>query len=88
MALSKLSSAFNLKATKGHFPHKKNTSSLYEADVEEDFPGIEFFEPDFMSEAGRAEVLEWHAEQIKAGARFRLREAMLFYCRQDVNLLR
>ena len=88
MALAKLSSCFNLKTTKGYFPHRKNTKDLYEANVEEDYPDLEFFEPDFMSPEMRQKVIEWVTEQKKAGTKFDLRSDLLKYCRADVALLR
>jgi hypothetical protein len=89
MALSKLSSAFNLEDVKGYFPHKKNTRANYEANIEEeDFPDPEFFDADFMSPSSRAAFLAWHAEQKKSGKKFHLRPDMLYYCRKDCNVLR
>jgi len=89
MALSKLSSAFNLESVKGYFPHRKNTHQLYSENIEEEkFPEAELYDPDFMSEEARSKFLEWHTEQVKEGKTFHLRSALLHYCRQDVSLLR
>ncbi len=86
--LSKLRVTFNLDNSKGYFAHLKNTKKGYEADIEEEFPEAEMFDPAFMSEAGRFDFLEWHEEQKKRGEKFHLRSSLLHYCRQDVNVLR
>ncbi len=86
MPLFKLSSTFSLDSTKGQFSHKRNTYNAYLADAEVDFPPAEDFEPNYMSTSAREKFLEWHARQV--GKKFRLREELLYYCRQDVSVLR
>ena len=88
MALSKLTGCFDLKVRKGYFPHKKNTRTLYEADKVEDYPDLDYFEPDYMSADMRQKVIQWVEEQKAAGAKFHLKSDLLKYCRDDVSLLR
>ena len=51
-------------------------------------PAEEYYQPDTMNPAKRAEFKEWYAEQLHNEVRFDFKEEMIAYCHSDVELLR
>ena len=86
MKLSALPKAFGLgdSLKKGYFPHlftSKETINYIG-----DYPAVKFYSIDTMTDAERADFLEWHAQQ--RGRIFNMREEMLAYTISDVKILR
>ena len=53
---------------KGFFPHEFN--SPHHQNYVGSIPGVEFFDPDGMSEKKKKELEEWHADQVRRGVQY------------------
>jgi hypothetical protein len=96
VALKKLPSAFGLQIesefddiniteiTKGDFPHKMNTRENQNYIGE--WPSLQMYGVDFMSDANREKFIQWHSEQ--QGKIFDLQAELEAYCKVDVSILR
>ena len=88
MALSKLPKAFGVQELcKGHFPHlfHKEKNAKYEGSL----PEAKWYDADGMSASGKKEFEKWYvAEKEKVGEKWNLREQLLKYCINDVDILR
>lgn len=86
MPLASFPSAFNLtELKKGFFPHEFNLP--HHQNYVGSIPGIEFFDPDAMSEKKKKELEEWHAAQVRRGVQYDFAREMEEYCKSDVALL-
>ena len=85
MSLSKLTSAFQLPAPKGTFPHyfNKPENAGYVGPI----PDAEFYGVDKMMQKARVEFLERHGEQIRKGHVFDFDKELFEYCKLDVEIL-
>ena len=88
MALSKLPKSFGVKELcKGYFPHLKNTKN--NENYKGKLPEMECFDPEGMSAAAKNEFKTWYvAEKEKVGEEWVLRDELLKYCINDVDILR
>ena len=88
MALSKLPKSFGVKELcKGYFPHLKNTKD--DENYKGKLPKMEYFDPEGMSESAKLEFEKWYvAEKEQVGEEWNLREELLKYCINDVDILR
>ena len=50
-------------------------------------PAEEYYQPDTMQPAKRAEFKIWYAEQLRNEVRFDFQEEMISYCHSDVKLV-
>ena len=83
--------SFDLKELKkGYFPHTFNTPD-HQGYVGP-LPALQFFDPDGMSPAKKAELVAWHAEQeqemARTGAQYDFQAELEAYCHSDVKLLK
>ena len=84
--LSQFDKCFQLKTRKGYFPFEfLNSLDDHESYVGP-YPDPEFFSPGQMTVRDREEFFAWYTENCKTT--FHLMNDLLFYCRQDVNVLR
>ena len=88
MALSKLPKAFGVKELcKAHFPHLFHTdkNEKYEGSL----PEAKWYDAEGMSAAAKKEFVKWYvAEKEKVGEKWSLREQLLKYCINDVDIVR
>jgi len=88
MTLSKLSEAFDLPTTKGHFPN------LFYAQGNQEYcgelPGIAYYDLAHMKEKQLPEFERWYvAEKARLGATgLVFKDQLIQYCVEDVNILR
>lgn len=85
MSLAKLTSAFQLPAPKGTFPHYFNTFDNF--GYKGPMPDPEKYGANKMMPKARAEFLKWHSEQVEKGHEFDFDKELLEYCRLDVKIL-
>ena len=86
MPLASFAETFNLtELKKGFFPHEFNLP--HHQNYMGSIPGIEFFDPDGMSEKKKKELVNWHAEQVRRGVPYDFAREMEEYCKSDVALL-
>ena len=71
---------------KGYFPHLFNTEA--NQDYVGPMPKLAMYGPDRLPTPARAELIQWHAEQVAAGYQFNMRQEIVGYCVSDVNILR
>ena len=85
MALSKLSSAFDLDEPKGFFCHYFNVpdNEGFKGNLPEDV----HYGPGKMMPKTRAEFYKWYNEEAKKGGVFDFDAELLKYCRLDVHIL-
>ena len=83
-SLSKLSSMFDLEASKGYFPHFANKPEYWGRQAKH--PDPQFYGADTMSPQGRTTFFKWY-ETVK-DTPFDFWAEMEKYCRMDVRLLR
>ena len=85
MALSKLSSAFDLDEPKGFFCHYFNVpdNEGFQGNLPEDV----HYGPGKMMSKTRAEFYKWYNEEAKKGGLFDFDAELLKYCRLDVHIL-
>ena len=88
MALSKLPKAFGIQELcKGHFPHLFHTEK--NANYEGSLPEAKWYDADDMSVSDKKDFEKWYeAEKEKVGEKWNLREELLKYCMNDVDILR
>lgn len=84
LKLSKLPKAMGFRGNKGYFPHLFNT--MDNQDYVGPLPEAKYYSPESMMPGEREEFLKWHADN--AGTVFKLKKALAYYCRQDVEILR
>jgi len=85
MALSKLPAVFNLEAKeKGYFPHFFNT--LENSNYVGPYPPMETYGVESMTAKDRSKFESWYRAQD--GKVFNMREQIVAYCSNDVDLLR
>ena len=78
--LSQFPKTFDLdeNLSKGFFPHTFNRPEFW--GYVGAIPDIKYFEPDYMSDSKRAELLAWHSEQVEKKVCWNFRKEMLKYC--------
>ena len=87
MPLSSFPSTFNLtESKKGFFPHSFNT--LANQDYRGPIPALHYYDPDGMSPAKKAELVTWHADQVRRNVVFDFQHELEEYCKSDVDILR
>ena len=89
--LSAFPKTFGITETKkGYFPHTFNTPD-HQGYVGP-LPALQFFDPDGMSPAKKAELVAWHTEQeqemARTGAQYDFQAELEAYCHSDVKLLK
>jgi len=77
---------FEDQHSKGYFPHRFNRSDTQS--YEGPLPEKEAYYPGSMKPTRRQSFELWYAEQIASGAVFKMSEEILYYCREDVDILR
>lgn len=86
MALEKLPATFNLQEMhKGFFAYSWVCPEKY--DYIGDYPPVEDYHPERMSEKRRKEFLAWHKEKIESGAVFDFQKELSAYLQSDVEVL-
>ena len=85
MVLRRRASRARALLKKGFFPHEFNLP--HHQNYVGSIPGIEFFDPDGMSEKKKKELEEWHADQVRGGLEYDFAREMEEYCKSDVALL-
>ena len=85
MALSKLSSAFNLEEPKGYFCHYFNTSE--NEGYKGPMPESHCYGANKMMPKTRADFMKWYKAEVQKGVEFDLDAELLRYCRLDVKIL-
>ena len=86
MPLSSFPSNFNLiELKKGFFPHSFNTPS--NQDYRGPIPALHYYDPDGMSPAKKAELEQWHADQVRNNVVFDFQQELEDYCKSDVDIL-
>ena len=86
MPLSSFPSTFNLtELKKGFFPHSFNTPEhqTYRGPI----PDLHYYDPDGMSPAKKAELVAWHADQVRRNVVFDFQRELIDYCKSDVDIL-
>ena len=84
--LADFPATFNLQELKkGFFPHEFNLE--HHQQYVGQIPGIEFFDPEGMSEKKKKELEEWHAKQVRDNVKYDFLKEMEEYCKSDVQLL-
>ena len=87
MPLSALPRAYGLPhISKGNFCHLFNTPE--NANYVGALPPMEMFAPDLMSSKDRDSFLSWYNERGESGEEFNLKQEMMSYCSDDVEILR
>ena len=86
MKLAKLSKAFGLKETKGWFPHLFNLQCNW--NYVGKYPEAKFYGLERMNEDEGKDFIKWHTEKVNSQAIFDFQQALEFYCRSDVNILK
>ena len=87
MALSAFPKAFGLtELKKGFFPHFFNTQD--NQDYVGPIPAHDYYDPQGMSPARKAEFEEWHAARVAENYEFHFAQELLSYCQSDVRLLK
>ncbi|XP_032094416.1 uncharacterized protein LOC116523417 [Thamnophis elegans] len=84
LKLSKLPKAMGFQGCKGYFPHLFNT--MANQDYVGPLPETKYYSPETMMPGEREEFLKWHT--ANRGTVFKLKKALAYYCRQDVDILR
>ena len=86
MPLASFPSTFGLtEMKKGFFPHSFNVPEhqSYRGPI----PALHFYDPDGMSPKKKAELVTWHAEQVRRSVVFDFQQELEDYCKSDVALL-
>ena len=87
MPLAAFPKAFGLQELKkGFFPHFFNTQD--HQDYVGPIPAHDYYDPQGMSPARKAEFEAWHAERRAEHYEFHFQEELLSYCQSDVRLLK
>ena len=87
MPLAAFPKAFGLQELKkGFFPHFFNTQD--HQDYIGPIPAQDYYDPQGMSPARKAEFEAWHAERRAEHYEFNFSEELLSYCQSDVRLLK
>ena len=87
MPLAAFPKAFGLQELKkGFFPHFFNTQD--HQDYIGPIPAQDYYDPQGMSPARKAEFEQWHAERRAENYEFNFQEELLSYCQSDVRLLK
>lgn len=86
MALEILPTTFNLQEMhKGFFAYSWIKPEKY--DYIGDYPPVEDYHSEWMSEKRRKEFLAWHKEKIESGAAFDFQKELSAYLQSDVEVL-
>lgn len=87
LPLSVLPKAYGLdNIRKGYFPHLFNHPS--NENYIGPLPSIEMYSPDTLKEHERLDFLKWYQEKINSNYVFNFEKELIFYCEQDVKILR
>ena len=87
MALAAFPKAFGLtELKKGFFPHFFNTQD--NQDYVGPIPAQDYYDPQGMSPARKAEFEQWHAARVAEQYEFHFAQELLSYCQSDVRLLK
>ena len=86
MPLASFPSTFELtEMKKGFFPHSFNIPEhqSYRGPI----PALEYYDPKGMSPSKKAELEQWHADQVRRNVIFDFQTELEAYCKSDVALL-
>ena len=86
MPLASFPATFQLtELKKGFFPHSFNIPEhqSYRGPI----PAIHFYDPDGMSPSKKAELEQWHADQVRRQVVFDFQHELIEYCKSDVDIL-
>ena len=87
MALASFPQTFGLREeAKGFFPHFFNVPTLQQ--YVGAMPARQYYDPDGMKPARRADFERWYAEQVASNRVFNLQAELLKYCQSDVRILK
>jgi DNA polymerase type B, organellar and viral len=86
MSLSKFAKTFNLKQTKGYYPHLFNTKENYNKICE--IPPVNMFCIDNFNEKENKDFFTWYDDMKKQNYVFNNRNELIKYCSNDVEILR
>lgn len=86
LPLSDFREAFGLSTElqKGDFPHRFNRTE--NQDYVGPMPELHWYDPDSKKPEARAKLVEWHAEEVRKGPVFNLKEELKKYCINDVAM--
>ena len=86
MPLSSFPATFGLtEMKKGFFPHAFNTAE--HQDYEGTIPDLQHYDPEGMSPKMKAELQQWHADQVRRNVTYNFQEELKAYCESDVDIL-
>ena len=86
MPLSSFPLTFNLtERKKGFFPHSFNLP--INQDYRGPIPALHYYDPDGMSPDKKAELVTWHAEQVRNNVVYDFQKELEEYCKSDVDIL-
>ena len=86
MPLSSFPATFKLtELKKGFFPHSFNLP--INQDYRGPIPALHYYDPDGMSPAKKAELVTWHADQVRRNVVFDFQKELEEYCKSDVDIL-
>ena len=86
MPLASFPSTFNLtEMKKGFFPHSFNTPE--HQNYRGPIPALHYYDPDGMSPSKKAELEQWHADQVQRNVLFDFQKELEDYCKSDVDIL-
>ena len=86
MPLASFPATFNLtELKKGFFPHAFNIPDhqTYRGPI----PALHYYDPDGMSPKMKAELVTWHADQVRRNVVFDFQQELEDYCKSDVDIL-
>ena len=87
MALASFPQTFGLQEeAKGFFPHFFNIPTLQQ--YVGAMPDKQYYDPDGMKPARRADFERWYADQVASHRVFNLQAELLKYCQSDVRILK
>ena len=88
LPLSGFRKAFGLSTEmeKGDFPHRFNR--MENQHYEGPMPDLRWYDPDSKKPDGKAKLVAWHAEEVRKGTVFNLKEELKKYCTNDVVILK
>ena len=84
--LSALPAIFGFEGQKGDFPHLFNLPK--HQNYYGSIPALEWFDPETKSPKKRAELIQWHKEQVEQKFVYDFQQEILKYCIMDVVILK
>ena len=86
MPLASFPSTFNLtELKKGFFPHSFNIPE--HQNYRGPIPALHYYDPKGMSPSKKAELEQWHADQVQRNVVFDFQKELEDYCKSDVDIL-